>query len=81
MIRRTPTLIPLNDSDVEDVRNMVAKQKADGERKQRAMARMKEVAERPLEAGDARVLRQLKDIVQERNARLGIQKGASTSGS
>jgi hypothetical protein len=79
MIRRNPTLIPMNDSDVEDVRAMVAKQKVDAERKQRAMARMKEVAERPIEAGDERMLRQLKDIVQERNARLGIQKGESSS--
>jgi hypothetical protein len=69
----------MNDSDVEDVRAMVAKQKAEGERKQRAMARMKEMAERPIQAGDERVLRQLKDIVQDRNARLGIQNVGSSS--
>jgi hypothetical protein len=79
MIRRNPTLIPMNDSDVEDVRAMVAKQKAEAERKHRAMARMKEMAERPTEVADEPVLRQLKDIVQERNVRLGIQKGGSSS--
>ena len=79
MIRRTPTLIPMNDSDVEDVRILVAKQKADGDRKQRAMARMKEMAGRPMENADERFLRQLKDVAQEK--RLGIQKGGSSSNS
>jgi hypothetical protein len=78
MIRRNPTLIPMSDSDVQDVRDLVAKQKVDGERKQRAVARMKALADTPLKDMDMHVFNQLKELL-EREKRLGMQKGASTS--
>jgi hypothetical protein len=79
MIRRNPTLIPMNDADVQDVRLLVARQKVDGDRKQRAYLRMKEMAERPIGEEDEQVLKSLKGMIAERNARLGVQDGPSTS--
>ena len=81
MIRRNPTMIPMNDTDVQDVRQLVARQKADGERKQRAMLKMKEMAERPTNKEDEQVFKSLKEMIAERNARLGVQDGAGSSSS
>nr|GAT44633.1 predicted protein [Mycena chlorophos] len=57
MIRRNPTLIGMTDADVQDVREMVAKQKTDGA----LLQKMKQLAENPnFSAGDTNVLEQIK---------------------
>ena len=71
MIRRNPTLIPMSDHDVQDVRNLLAVQRAEGERKQRNLARMKGFTDQL----DGHAFTQLKDrIDSEREKRLGLQK-------
>ncbi|KAF8200671.1 hypothetical protein BJ912DRAFT_575207 [Pholiota molesta] len=45
MIRRNPTLIPMTDLDVQDVRNLVAKQKADSQKHQLLMVQFKRLSE------------------------------------
>jgi len=66
MIRRSPTLIPMADSDVQDIRDMVAKQKADTYTLQKAILRMKRVAEKPLDEEEVQMLLQLKDVAAGR---------------
>jgi hypothetical protein len=81
MIRRNPTLIPMDDLDVQDVRDLVAQQKQDRERQQRAMARVKEQSDKPLEDMDPILFNYIKDVV-DRQKRLGIQeplKGPSST--
>lgn len=75
-------MIPMSDNDVQDVRDMVAKQRADDEQKKRAMLKMKDVAERPWKDEDVGLLLQLKDVVsvrEEREKRLGMLAGQSAS--
>jgi hypothetical protein len=88
MIRRNPTLIPMSDLDVQDVRDLVAKQKEEVLATQKTMQIMKRVAERPLDQGDVQMFLQLKDFVtarkekeKEREVRLGLQPGPSGSAS
>lgn len=80
MIRREPTMIPMSDSDVQDVRDLVATQTAEYDRKQQIMNQMKIMAERPLTDEELpilmRVARQEKDRL-ERERRLGIEPGTS----
>lgn len=81
MIRREPTMIPMSDSDVQDVRDLVATQTADYERKQQLMNQMKIMAERPLTDDEIpmllQVARQEKDRL-EREIRLGMEAGTSS---
>jgi len=81
MIRREPTMIPMSDSDVQDVRDLVATQTADYARKQQLMNQMKIMAERPLTDEEVPILmhvaRQEKDRL-ERERRLGMEPGTST---
>jgi len=80
MIRREPTMIPMSDSDVQDVRDLVAAQKAEYDRKQQLMNQMKIMAERPLTDEEVPILmhvaRQEKDRL-ERERRLGMEPGTS----
>ena len=79
MIRREPTMIPMSDSDVQDVRDLVATQTADYERKQQIMNQMKIMAERPL-ADELPILMQIARQEKEkleREMRLGMEPGTS----
>ncbi|KAF8070619.1 hypothetical protein FPV67DRAFT_1756719 [Lyophyllum atratum] len=78
MIRRTPTLIPMGDFDVQDVRDMLAKQKADQAQHLQLIAKMKRIAQNPnMEKEDYEVMEQLKAAAarQDRARRLGLQPG------
>lgn len=73
MIRRNPTLIPMNDLDVQDIRDMVAKQKAD----QQLMQKMKRLVESP------DILKEDYDLITElskdKARRLGLDPGTTPS--
>jgi hypothetical protein len=78
----------MSDLDVQDVRDLVAKQKEEALATQKTMQIMKRVAERPLEQGDVQMFLQLKDFItsrkekeKEREVRLGLQPGPSGSAS
>lgn len=78
MIRREPTLIPMTDSDVQDVRDMVAKQKADLANHQALVAKMKRLADNPnMTSEDKEMYEQMKKALNERNKakRLGLDTG------
>ena len=78
MIRRNPTLIPLGDFDVQDARDMLAKQKADAAQQQQFVLKMKRIAENPrMDREDFEVMEQLKVAAarQEKAKRLGLQPG------
>jgi len=75
MIRREPTLIPMGDFDVQDVRDMVAKQKLDAQAHQQLMVKMKRMAENStMEEEDLEMLNHLKaaNTRQDRARRLGL---------
>jgi len=78
MIRRDPTLIPMTDLDVQDVRDVVTKQKAEMANHQALIAKMKRLADNPLMTGeDMEMYEQLKEGVNEKNKarRLGLDAG------
>lgn len=81
MIRRAPTLIPMNDTDIQDVRNLVAKQKAEATAKQQITQKIQGAADKPyLDEDELSLLKQLNGAVsikQERERRLGIEPGES----
>lgn len=80
MIRRAPTLIQMDDFDVQDVRDMVAKQKADAAQQQLLMSKIKRIAENPsMDKEDFEVMEQLKAAAARQDLkarRLGLQPGA-----
>jgi len=47
MIRRPPTMIPMTDLDVQDVRDMVAKQKQEAQKSHSLMLKLKRMSENP----------------------------------
>jgi len=73
-------MIPMSDADVQDVRDLVATQTAEHDRKQQLMNQMKTLAERPMTDEEVPILmhvaRQEKDRL-ERDRRLGIEPGTS----
>lgn len=74
MIRREPTLIPLTDLDVQDVRDMLAKQKAETVNHQSLVSKMKRLAEDPnLTREDVEMFDRIKDAKAKR---LGLDPGA-----
>ncbi|PPQ89738.1 hypothetical protein CVT25_014140 [Psilocybe cyanescens] len=82
MIRRNPTLIPLTDADVQDVRDMVAKQKTDLHNHQQLMVKMRRLAESPLMSKeDKEMFEQMKealvrtDKAKDKAKRLGLDPG------
>lgn len=78
MIRREPTLIPMTDSDVQDVRDKVAKQKAEMASHQALISKMKRLADNPnMTNEDREVYEQMKKSLNERNKakRLGLDAG------
>jgi len=89
MLRRSPTMIPMNDSDVQEIRELVAQQKAQFEQKQRTLFRMKKFAEHQFSDEDPQAAAFLNMVSErtkarerdkeERNKRLGIPPGQSSS--
>lgn len=78
MIRRNPTLIPMSDLDVQDVRDMVAKQRSELQNQQQLMAKIKRLAEDPnMSKDDIDMFEQLKEAVArtEKAKRLGLEPG------
>ncbi|KAK7005740.1 hypothetical protein R3P38DRAFT_3039340 [Favolaschia claudopus] len=74
MIRRDPTLINMSDLDVQDVREVIAKQKTDSA----LMLKMKRMAENPgMDNEDLEMLEQLKAKYSDKEKR--DPAGASTS--
>ncbi|KAG2079219.1 hypothetical protein BDR04DRAFT_1086373 [Suillus decipiens] len=72
MIRRTPTMIPMSDADVQEIRDLVIDQKSRFEAKQKTLLAMKKVAEHPIQPNDPETLPWFQLLVAERNRRLGI---------
>lgn len=72
MIRRTPTMIPMSDADVQEIRDLVVDQKSRFEAKQKTLLAMKKVAEHPIQPNDPETLPWFHLLVAERNRRLGI---------
>lgn len=77
MIRRNPTIIEMNDMDVQDVRDLVDKQRTEAQARQALIQRMKRAAQGPLDEDGVSLMMQLKDAVnkqkeQERQRRLGM---------
>lgn len=82
MIRRNPTLIPMTDSDVQDVREMVAQQKEEEQKQQALVAQIKKLAEdTELSSEDSEMQEELKaahakhDAKAEQRRRLGLDPG------
>jgi hypothetical protein len=78
MIRREPTLISMTDSDVQDVRDKVAKQKAEMASHQALISKMKRLADNPnMTNEDREVYEQMKKSLNERSKakRLGLDAG------
>lgn len=78
MIRRNPTLIPMSDLDVQDIRDLVNKQKAEAMQAQLLVQKMKRIAENPtMQKEDVEMIEQLKaaTLRQERARRLGLIPG------
>lgn len=78
MIRRNPTLIHMSDQDVQDVRDMVTKQRSDLQNQQQLMAKIKRLAENPnMSKEDIEMLERLKDVMarSEKAKRLGLEPG------
>jgi hypothetical protein len=75
----------MGDSDVQDVRDMVASRKAEDHALYNAIQRIKKIPEKPLDEEDMQMLLQLKDVVKTRRdqpIRLGVQpSGSLPSGS
>lgn len=44
LIRRTPTMIPMTDCDVQDMRDMVAKQKVEAQKSYLLMLKLKRMS-------------------------------------
>ena len=84
MIRRNPTIIEMNDVDVQDVRDLVDKQRTEAQARQALIQRMKRAAQGPLDEDGVNLMMQLKDAVnkqkeQERQRRLGMGNTAESS--
>ncbi|KAF9529190.1 hypothetical protein CPB83DRAFT_852829 [Crepidotus variabilis] len=79
MIRREPTLIQMTDLDVQDVRDMVAKQKAEINSHQALITKMKRLADNPnMTSEDQDMYEQLKEALNEKTKakRLGLDTGS-----
>ncbi|KAJ7772543.1 hypothetical protein DFH07DRAFT_953009 [Mycena maculata] len=78
MIRRNPTLIAMSDLDVQDVRDVITKQKTDAT----LMMKMKRMAENPtMEKEDMDMLDQLKARYGDREKFTGPSAAGPSTGS
>lgn len=76
MIRREPTLILMTDLDVQDVRDVVAKQKAELANHQSLLSKMKRLADNPnLTKEDVEMFDRFKDGMSKAK-RLGLDSSA-----
>ncbi|KAJ7838701.1 hypothetical protein B0H13DRAFT_2367275 [Mycena leptocephala] len=76
MIRRSPTLISMSDLDVQEVRDVIAKQKTDSA----LMLKMKRMAENPaMDNEDMEMLDQLKARYGDREKRDPAAAAGSSS--
>jgi hypothetical protein len=76
MIRRNPTLVPMNDYDVQDVRDILAKQKNEALQQQQLVLKMKRIAENPtMQKEDLEIMEQFKVAAAryEKAKRLGLE--------
>ncbi|KAF5322826.1 hypothetical protein D9619_002033 [Psilocybe cf. subviscida] len=86
MIRRTPTLIPMTDSDVQDVRDLVDKQRQAQMQHHQLMLKMKRLAAaHTYTQEDREMFEQLRasavqaSKAQAKAQRIGLQPDASSS--
>jgi hypothetical protein len=87
MIRRNPTLVPMSDYDVQDIRDMLAKQKTDALHTQQFVLRMKRLAEKPtMQKEDLEMMEYFKEQYNalaarhEKARRLGLPVGPLPGG-
>ncbi|KIK67223.1 hypothetical protein GYMLUDRAFT_37301 [Collybiopsis luxurians FD-317 M1] len=81
MIRRNPTLIPMNDNDVQDIRDIVTREKVDPTGEQTLAMKMKRMADNPnLTAEDYQMLESMKKWKEREEIERNV-KPAETSGS
>ncbi|KAF5393238.1 hypothetical protein D9757_000746 [Collybiopsis confluens] len=81
MIRRNPTLLPMNDNDVQSIRDIVDREKVDPTGEQKLAAKMQRMADNPsLTAEDYQMLENMKKW-KEREELERNMKPAETSGS
>lgn len=86
MIRRNPTLIPMTDSDVQDIRDMVAKGKAEEQNKQNIIATLTRLTQTHGISRDDRNMQALLEAMNVEEEAKGKNKmsefaaAASTSG-
>jgi hypothetical protein len=88
MIRRTPTLIPLSDLEIQDIRDMYNKQKAEREKQEELLRKIKMFTQNPellkedpqmLEYLNKNLVAKQKDKKQEDKAkRLGLDESKLT---
>ena len=72
MIRRTPTLIQMSDSDVQDIRDLVAKERAEVNGRQQTL-QMKQMADNPnIQKQDLEFMHAMRSRLQDRDSRLGM---------
>ena len=79
MIRRNPTLIPMSDYDVQDARDMLAKQKGEALHQQQLVVKMKRIAENPtMQKEDLEMIEQFRVVAAryEKARRLGLEPQA-----
>ncbi|KIJ67980.1 hypothetical protein HYDPIDRAFT_107538 [Hydnomerulius pinastri MD-312] len=78
-------MISMSDSDVQDIRELVAQQKAQYDQKQKTLLQMKKISERPFTEDNPAAMAFLKQMSdrarerEERNKRLGIPPGQGSS--
>lgn len=85
MIRRDPTLIPMSDLEIQDIRDMYNKQKADREKHDELLRKIKLFSQNPeLLKDDPQMLEYLNKMAsgkqkekkqEEKAKRLGLDKG------
>lgn len=88
MIRRDPTLIPVSDLEIQDIRELYNKQKADREKQDELLRKIKIFSQNPeLLKDDPQMLEYLNKLTsgkqkekkqEEKSKRLGLDKGGLT---
>jgi hypothetical protein len=84
MIRRPPTLIPMVEDDLADMRQLVEKQREEYEDRVKSFQKMKELVERPASEDDSQHFAELMELLRddeirerERQRKLGILPGST----
>jgi len=89
MIRRNPTLIPISDLEVQDIRDAYNKQKAEREKQEEFLRKIKQFSQTPeLLKGDPQMLEYLNKVMatkqkekklEDKAKRLGLGTGKCPS--